>query len=295
MMHQATIQASARPAERIARALEEAIDPSPTAVGIFDRGQGHFEVFAHYEAEPRHDVLLALIAKAADGEVTGPLSITDIAPEDWVTLSQAKRGPVKAGRFFVHGSHDRDRAPGHRFTIEIDSGRAFGTAHHASTRGCLLALDALLKHKRPRIILDVGTGSGVLAIAAANALKRNVLATDNDPVAAGVARDNTRLNCARRLVSVFAANGFAHPVLRRLDVDLLLANLLERAHHAFAPCFARHVAPKGTAVLSGITEVQARSIEARMRAHGFAMEKRFILDGWTTLVMVRRRPRALRD
>jgi ribosomal protein L11 methyltransferase len=295
MMHQATIEAAAQPAERIARALEEANDPSPVAVGVFDRGQGRFEVFAHYEEEPRRDVLLALIAEAAAGDVTGPLSIADIAPEDWVTLSQAKSGPVRAGRFLVHGSHDRGRAPSHRFTIEIDASRAFGTAHHASTRGCLIALDALLKRKSPRIVVDIGTGTGVLAIAAGNALKRNVLATDNDPVAVAVARENARINCARRLVSVREATGFTDPLLRRLKVDLILANLLERAHYALAPHFARHVAPKGTAVLSGLTDVQACGIEARMCAHGFAMEMRFILDGWTTLVMVRRKPRALRD
>jgi ribosomal protein L11 methyltransferase len=294
MMHQATIEATAQPAERIARALEEA-DPSPMAVGVFERGEGRFEVFAHYEDEPCRDTLLALIAKAAGDDATGPLNIADIAAQDWVTLSQGQRGPVRAGRFFVHGSHDRDRAPSHRYTIEIDAGRAFGTAHHASTRGCLLALDALLKRKRPRIILDIGTGSGILAIAAANAFKRPVLATDSDPVAAAVARDNARLNCARRLVCVREASGFADPLLRGLKADLILANLLERAHYALAPRFARHVAPDGIAVLSGLTDAQARGIEARMHAHGFAMEKRFIIDGWTTLVMVRRNARAMRD
>jgi ribosomal protein L11 methyltransferase len=122
-----------------------------------------------------------------------------------------------------------------------------------------------------------------------------VLATDSDPVAAATACDNARLNCARRLVSVRAANGFADPLLRRLKADLILANLLERAHFQLAPHFARHIAPKGIAVLSGLTGAQAPSIEARMHAHGFAMEKRFIIDGWTTLVMVRRNSRAMRD
>jgi ribosomal protein L11 methyltransferase len=293
MMHQATIEAEARPAERIARALEEALDPAPMAVGLFERGEGRFEVFAHYAEEPRREALLALIANAAGEDVTGQLSIEDVAPEDWVTLSQGKRGPVRAGRFLVHGSHDRGRAPAHRFTIEIDAGRAFGTAHHASTRGCLLALHTLLKRKRPRVILDIGTGTGVLAIAAANTLKRNVLATDNDPVAVAIARENARLNGAGTLVSACEASGFLH-LPRRLKADLILANLLERALYQLAPQFAQHVAQGGTTVLSGITAAQARGIEARMRAHGFAMELRLIIDGWTTLVMVRRKPRALR-
>jgi ribosomal protein L11 methyltransferase len=295
MIHQASIVAGAKPAEHIARALEEALDPPPAAVGLFDRGDGRFEVFAQYAARPSREHLLALIAGAAGGDLTGPLRIEEIAPADWVTLSQEKRGPVSAGRFLVHGSHDRSRAPNHRFVVEIDAGRAFGTAHHASTRGCLLALDALLKRRRPRSSIDVGTGTGILAIAAANALKHRVIASDNDPVAVAIAGDNARSNCARSLVRVVRAEGFAHPLLRQLQADLVLANLLERALYHLAPVLAQRVASGGTAILSGLTETQARSIEARTRAHGFAMEKRIILDGWATLVITRRSVRSVRD
>jgi ribosomal protein L11 methyltransferase len=295
MMHQAKIEAAALAAERIAHALEEAPDPSPVAVGLFDRGDGRFEVFAHYAETPCRAALLALITQAAGDDPIGPLSIEDIAPEDWVSISQGKRGPVRAGRFFVHGRHDRDRAPRHRFVLEIDAGQAFGTAHHASTRGCLLALDALMKRRRPRSIADIGTGTGILAVAAANAFKREVLASDNDPVAVAIAAENARKNCAGTRLRAIEANGFAHPLLRRVRADLVLANLLERALYDLAPHFAQHVAPGGTAILSGVTQDQARGIEARMRAHGFAMERRFILDGWTTLLMVHRKPRAMRD
>src|SRR5262249_50347391 len=110
------------------------------------------------------------------------------------TLSPGKRRPVEAGRFLVYGSHDRARAPHRLLAIEIDAGQAFGTAHHASTRGCLIALDDVLKRSRPRSILDFGTGTGVLAIAAAKALKRLALASDNDPLAVDIARDNARKN-----------------------------------------------------------------------------------------------------
>jgi ribosomal protein L11 methyltransferase len=295
MIHQATVEAAAQPAERIARALEEAPDPSPVAVGLFDRGEGRFEVFAHYAEPPSRDVLYRLIAEAADNERIGTLSIEEIAPADWVTLSQGKRGPVAAGRFFVHGSHDRDRAPRHRFAIEIDAGRAFGTAHHASTRGCLLALDVLLKHRRPRVVVDIGTGTGILAIAAAKALKHAVSATDNDPVAVAIARDNVRANRASALVRVFETQGFAHARLRGLKADLVLANLLKGALYDLAPLFARHVVLGGGAILSGLTQAQARGVEARFRAHGFAMERRIILDGWTTLVITRRSTRAVDD
>lgn len=293
MMHQATVEAAAHSAERIARALEEAPDPAAVAVGLFDRGGGRFEVFAHYPEPPSPDLLRRLIAESAGTDRVEDFAIEEIAPADWVTLSQGMRGPVQAGRFFVHGSHDRERAPKHRFVVEIDAGRAFGTAHHASTRGCLFALDALLKSRRPRSIVDVGTGTGILAIAAANVLKQVVSATDHDPIAVSTARDNARANCARQFVRVFAAQGFAHRHLRELKADLVLANLLERGLYQLAPAFARHIAPGGRAILSGLTQAQARGIAARFRVHGFAMERRIILDGWATLVIVRRSTRAV--
>ncbi len=294
MMHQASIEAEAALAERIVRALEEAADP-PAAVGLFESGGGRFEVFAHYAAPPSREHLLALIENAAGDARIGQLKIEEIAPADWVTLSQGQRGQVSAGRFLVHGSHDRQRAPSHRFVIEIDAGRAFGTAHHASTRGCLLALDALLKRREPRSIVDLGTGTGILAIAAANALKRTVLASDHDPVAVAIAGENARNNCAGSRVRAVRADGFAHPLLRRLEADLVLANLLERALYDLAPVLAKHVASGGTAILSGLTETQARGIEARTRAHGFVMEKRIVLDGWATLVITRRSTKRARD
>jgi ribosomal protein L11 methyltransferase len=294
MMHQASIEAEAAVAERIARALEEAAEPAPVAVGLFDRGQGRCEIFAHYEAPPPREALLALIEQAG-GNGIGSLTIEDIEPADWVTLSQGKRGPVQAGRFYIHGSHDRGKAPPHRYVIEIDAGPAFGTAHHASTRGCLLALDDHLKRHQPRAIIDLGTGTGILAIAAAHALKRVVLASDSDPIAVTTAAANARANCAALLVNVLAARGFLHPRLWRAKADLVLANLLERALYDLAPELARHIRPGGTAILSGLTQTQARAIEARTLSHGFALKKRIILDGWATLVITRRSARIVRD
>lgn len=290
--YQVTLVADAAAAEAIASRLGEAVEPHALAVSLFDRGNGCFEVSALYAEPPRRETLIALIG-GEDG--LGGLRVEQLAPADWVTLSQGKRGPVHAGRFLVHGSHDRGHVPKRRLSIEIDAGQAFGTAHHASTRGCLLALDDLLKRERPSVIVDIGTGTGVLAIGTAKALQREVLASDSDPLAVAIAAENARKNRARTLVSVVAARGFAHPRLRQIEADLLLANLLDRALYELAPELARRVKPGGTAILSGLTQTQARGIEARTSAFGFILEKRVILDGWTTLVTRRRNAKAVGD
>lgn len=287
-MYQAAIEADAVSADRILKVLEQATEPSAQAVGMFECAAGRFEVFALYAAPPPREILLRLLDAGDRRKVCSELRIEEIADADWVTLSQGQRGPVKAGCFFVHGSHDRDRAPSHRYVLKIDAGLAFGTAHHASTRGCLIALDDTLKETSPRRILDLGTGTGILAIAAAHATKRPILATDYDPMAANVAKTNVRTNCAWPSVRVLTADGFGHPWLRRSRSDLIFANLLARALYDLAPAMRRQLSRGGTAVLSGITEHQARAIEARYRAHGFVLKKRILLDGWTTLVLIRR-------
>jgi ribosomal protein L11 methyltransferase len=295
MIHQASVEVPASSAMSVAEALEAALDPAPIAVGLFERGEGRCEVFAHYEAPPPRKVLLKLIAEIAGGEGFGSLQIETIPPADWVRLSQGKRGKVAAGRFLIHGSHDRGNVPRRLLAIEIDAGQAFGTAHHASTRGCLLALDDTLKRSRPREIIDLGTGTGILAIAAAKTLRRSLIASDSDKIAVATAKENARKNGVGALVEALAADGFAHCRLRPKKADLLFANLLERALYELAPAFAHHVARGGTAILSGLMRPQARAIEARLSAHGFILKKRIILDGWVTLVMVRRSSRPVDD
>jgi ribosomal protein L11 methyltransferase len=287
--------AKAAQAEQIAARLEEAPEPQALAVSLFERADGRFEVSALYAEPPLREMLIALIEPLAGDGGAATLRIEPVVPADWVTLSQGKRGPVRAGRFLIHGRHDRRRVPTQRLAIEIDAGQAFGTAHHASTRGCLLALDDVLKRTRPRVILDIGTGTGILAIAAAKALKRSVLASDSDRLATNIATANARINGVAPLLRVVTAQGFAHAELRPLQADLLLANLLERALYQLAPELARHVRPGGTAILSGLTETQARAIEARTSSFGFIRKKRIILDGWTSLVLSRRRSRAVGD
>ena len=284
----ATIEAPSHIAEAIAARLEAAESPAALAVTLFKCGPGRIEVSAHYAEKPARDWLIQLIEGVARRR--GPRRArgsSRLPSKNWVAEAESLRGPVRAGRFLMHGRHDRGKVAAGRFTFEIDAGLAFGTAHHATTRGCLIALDRLLKRGRPRRVLDIGTGTGILAIAAANALEGPVLASDMDPVAVAVAAENASRNGVQSRVLVVKAEGLAHPALRRAKADLLFANLLRRPLLELAPAFARTLRPGGVCVLSGILEPQARQVEARFRALGFRLDSRILLGGWTTLLLRR--------
>lgn len=290
----ATIEAPATSAEVIAAGLEAAESPQALAVTLFECGHDRIEVSAHYAAKPSRHLLTQLIEAASrDGE-HGALRIEALAQKNWVAEAESLRGPVRAGRFLVHGRHDRGKVQAGRSTVEIDASVAFGTAHHATTRGCLMALDRLAKRDHPRSVLDIGTGTGILAIAAAKALKANVVASDMDPVAVAVAAENARTNGVQSRVIVVEADGLAHPALRRAKTDLLFANILLRPLLDLAPAFASALRPGGICVLSGLLEPQARQVEARFKSLGFRLDSRILLDGWATLLLRRRSVRQAR-
>jgi ribosomal protein L11 methyltransferase len=191
----------------------------------------------------------------------------------------------------VHGAHDRAGIPPNRIGIEIEAALAFGTGHHGTTRGCLLALDRMCKSlaggAAPPRILDLGTGSGVLAIAAARVWRTRVLATDIDAAAVRVARANARLNRVGPLVEVVQAAGVAAPATRaRAPFDLVFANILLEPLQRLAAPLTKIVAPGGRVVLSGLLTAQANAALAAY--HGFRLERRIVLDGWTTVVLTRR-------
>jgi len=208
-----------------------------------------------------------------------PFAFDALGERDWVAESQRALHPVRAGRFVVHGSHDRDRLPPSRWRLELDAGRAFGTAHHPSTKGSLMALERLAIARPLGDVMDVGTGSGILAVAADRLGARRVMAGDIDPVAVAVARDNMLRNRLRAPIRpVVAAGPFA-------VADTVVANILARPLVAMAPQLA---ASAGRwMILSGLRTRDARRVLAAYRARGFALAVRVSVEDWPTLVLKR--------
>jgi ribosomal protein L11 methyltransferase len=287
-------------ARRIAAAMEEAMEPGPDAVTVFAAGDGQgwlVEAYFDASAAPAADDL-AVAVGALVGEAPTEVRMCEVPNENWVAISQAALPPVFAGRYIVHGSHDRARTGGRLGAIEIDAGEAFGTAHHASTLGCLFAIDMVARQRRPlRDVLDLGCGSGVLAIAAARALPdAHILASDIDPQATAVARANTIRNRVGNRIRVITAIGLAHASLRRHTAfDLVIANILARPLIELAPHLRGKLKPGGMTILSGILSREADAVTAAYRAQDFVLSKRLVIAGWTTLVLTSRGRRVVSD
>ena len=284
----ARLPATELDARRISDLLTETLDPAIAVCAAFETPTGGWQVEVHFVAPLDVPALRTMIAAAAGKKYADALVYSTVAQRDWVAVSLAGLAPVRAGRFIVHGAHDRARIPVNCIGIEIEAALAFGTGHHGTTRGCLLAIDDLVKRKKPWRILDLGTGSGVLAIAAAKVIRTRVLATDIDMRAVHVARANTRLNHVASLVETAHATGLNTPrVAARAPFDLVLANILLAPLQRLAAPLSRRLAPGGRVVLSGLLLAHANAALAAYRAQGLALERRVRLDGWVTLVMKR--------
>ena len=195
---------------------------------------------------------------------------------------------MRAGRFLIHGSHDRHHLRSNDIGIEIEAALAFGTGHHGTTRGCLLHLDRILKVRRPHRILDVGTGTALLAIAAALALKQHVAAGDIDPVSTITARANARANRAGAYVLPVTAPGIRHPdIVREAPYDLIFANILARPLMRLAPSIASVAAQRCDLVLSGLLPRDVNGILSTYAKQGFRFVYRMDLEGWVSLHLKR--------
>jgi len=284
------LEAPEQAARKIAERFAEELGGDGVAVAVFESGPGRWRVAVHCRDMPDEAAVRGLAETAAGPELARSLRIERLAATDWVRESLAGLKPVAAGRFVVHGSHDRAVVAPNRIGIEIEAALAFGTGHHGTTRGCLLALDRLCKaqpaRRRAPRILDLGTGTGVLAIAAARALQQRVFATDIDAAAVRLARANAQLNRAGALVAIVQADGVTGRRVRAgAPYDLVFANILLRPLQRFAAPLRRIAAPGARIVLSGLLATQANA--ALVAYRGFVLERRITLDGWTTLVLVR--------
>lgn len=265
-----------------------AMDPPPTLMTSEAEPDGEaWRLDAYFESEPDADsvaLLRSLLPSAAGVEPV----IERLADADWVTLSQAGLEPVRAGRFLVHTPQHRVAADG-AIAFEIDAGLAFGTGHHQTTTGCLEALTRLADEGAAfGNVIDVGTGTGLLAFAA-RALwpEAQIMASDNDPVAVDVARENGAANGVTDVEMLVAEGVDADAIRARAPFDLVIANILAGPLIELAPDFAGVLAPAGTVMLAGLLETQADAVLAVFAGHGLCERFRVTNGDWPTLVLSR--------
>ena len=261
----------------------------------FDSADGaawRLELLMQLRPDPAALEARLALAAAAAGVAPPRLAVERLPDKDWLAESRRKFPPLSVGRFFIHGTHFRGRVPAGRIGLALDAGLAFGSGSHESTRGCLLAIDRLARMRRVRRPLDLGCGSGILAIAMARRWRVSTVAADIDPVAVMVARANARRNGAGRLVRTVASDGLRARALRRSGpYDLIVANILARLLARLAPQMARLSARGGVILLSGPLVVQAAGVAAAYRAQGFAAWRRIRLGDWVTIILGRAGPR----
>jgi ribosomal protein L11 methyltransferase len=273
-------------AKHVVDLLTEVFFEGQAAIAAFERPDGRWDVTANFAEPPDRTLVRELVVNAAGAEAAQTIVFDTVEAKDWVKASLEDLVPVAAGRFMVHGAHDRDRVPPNKLCIEIEAALAFGTGHHGTTRGCLLLLDHVLKRYDPRRVLDLGTGTGVLAIAAAKALHGEVLASDIDPASVRVARDNARLNRTGGLVQLVTATGFAASQFASAGpFDLVLANILANPLRQLATPMTRHLAPGALVILSGLLTPQAAGVIAAYRARGLVPLRHLRIEGWSSVLL----------
>lgn len=242
---------------------------------------------AIFAGRPGEKALTAALAAILPEKMIAALTVTKLPTVDWVAASLATLEPITVQRFRLHGSH-HPRKPPPTFDLLIEAGQAFGTGNHETTRGCLRALAALGRRYRKKRVLDFGTGTGVLGLAATRLWHKPVLGLDIDPVAIHVARENARRNDLHPWFRAYPADGLgSRRVARKAPFDLIFANLFARPLVRLAPAIATHLEPGGHAVLSGLLQSQAAAVISAYRRAGLALRHRNVEGGWVTLTLQR--------
>ena len=262
----------------------ERLTPEPIGVGVFELedGSGLWEVGAYFSEKP-DDISLALLAAVLQAE---EFKISELPQIDWVSKVQRSLKPVVAGRFFVYGSHDSDKVPPDCEPLLIEASMAFGTGHHGTTKGCLLALEQLITDGfKAKNVIDVGCGTAVLAMAAARIFSANVIASDIDSVAYSVAKMNILANGLDRNIQCFEASGFAHEQIKTKNpFDLIFANILLAPLIAIATDISKYSLSGGYVVLSGILSEQAELVVNKYTGVGFSLSNQIEIGEWVTII-----------
>lgn len=275
---------------RAADALAAALEPYVSALtAMEDAPGGSWSIEGIAEGEPEQaPILTALALAAATVGVPPPDTVIEPLPDvDWLALNRQSFPPIREGRVWVRGSHVTERRPAGSVELLVDAARAFGSGSHATTALCLRALQDLTRRRRPRRVLDLGCGSGILAMAAAKLVpSARVTAVDIDPVSVATAAANTRLNRTAGRIRTGVSRGWASRLVRRsVPYDLVLANILAPPLCAMAPELARGLAPGGRAILSGLMSGQEARVVAAHRMQGLRLLRRYRRDGWSALVL----------
>lgn len=273
-----------------AQALADAIEtltPEPTGVGVFEVEDGTqtWEVGGYFTEQP-DEIGLALLAAMYDAR---PFAVSELADRDWVAQVKRELTPVYAGRFVVFGGHDRETIPSNLIKMEIEAAMAFGTGHHGTTKGCLLALDKLVTQGMvAQNVADIGSGTGVLAMAAASVWPCKTLASDIDPIATETAKANIAANGLKGRISCYTSVGFNSTNVRNSGpFDLIFANILAGPLKRMAGDMAASTSVGSVLILSGILNTQALGVEAVYKGWGFHRVERGVIGEWTTLTLRR--------
>lgn len=282
-MSESALQIIARGPRAAAETAAEAIDADPRLEGatysILEEDEDN-DVWRIDAFPTTADEVEGLKAVLADHPVT--VVVDKLADADWLAMSLSGLPPVEAGRFFVYGAHDQGKVPEGRVTLKIDAGAAFGTGHHGTTVGCLEAFDNLLKTETFEKVLDVGCGTGVLAIAAAKTGTPIAVGTDIDEPSARIANENAEINDAN--CDFYFADGLSDPrIAQHLPYDLVFANILAAPLVELAPEIGAALKTGGVAILSGLLRTQEERVLEAYLPLGFTVEQTIHHDAWSAL------------
>lgn len=288
-MSEQALQIVARGPRAAAEAAAVAVDNDVLLEGATysileeDEDRGMWRIDAFPVSNDEADRLRQVLNDAGGLKVT----VEALADADWLAMALSGLPPVRAGRFFIYGMHDRGRAPPNMVNLRIEAGAAFGTGHHGTTVGCLLAYDRLIKKRRFAKVLDVGAGTGVLAIAAMRTGSKVAVGTDIDRPSVRICRENAKVN---KVKAAFAwTGGLTHPTVRgQAPYDLIFANILARPLVSLSQAIAISLKPGGVIVLSGLLRHQERYVRAAYFARGFKLDFRIRRDAWAALVLTKR-------